>query len=281
MRAHRIASVAGIALAVVMGAAACGGGTPSPPLSARGQQSASILAGLLPKSESDQFELEMAGRQQQLDAACMAAHQLAYVPRDPRSLIDTVTETDFTSLAYAKTYGFGVTTFPHLAGADPNAAALAALPQDRRTAFTDQLNACDTAANDQVDHEYDVAVANQVFGRVDQIVRDDPRYRDALGAWRKCAAAAGYQQVDRTALIDSFRQQMSAIRDDLSVAAAQSGSPGDATTAALATHDDAFLRLHQREVDAATRTFPCSQRLDATYRTLYESHTTPTGEPKA
>lgn len=281
MRIRCAALVAGIGLVIALGAAACGGSTQPPPLSARGQQLTRILAGLAPKSVSDQFELGMAGRQQQLDAACMAAHHLRYIPRDPHSLVDTVTETDFSSLAYAQTYGFGATTFPHLTGTDPNAPALAAMNPAQRTAYTDQLNTCDTAANQQTNVEYDVATANQVFNQIDQTVRDDDlRYRDALAAWHQCASTQGYPQPDRATLIHDFQKQMSTIRDDLSTEATRSGSPGDTTVAALAARDTAFQQLHQQEVAAAVSTFPCSQRLDANYRTLYTSHQTQTGEPK-
>ena len=280
MRYRGATVITGIALAVALGAAACGGGTQSASLSARGHEMTNILAGIAPKSASDQFELDMATRQQQLDVTCMAAHQLHYIARDPHSLVDTVTETDFTSLDYAKTYGFGVTTFPHLTGVDPNAATLAAMSSAQQDAYTKQLVACDDAANQQTNKEYDVDDANQVFNEIDQDVQNDPRYRDAVAAWHQCASAVGYQDPDRTSLISRLRDRMGVIRDDLSTTAAKSGAPSDATVASLAEHDTGFQQLHQEEVTAAVATFPCSQRLDATYRDVYRSHETSTGQPK-
>ncbi|HEY2694707.1 MAG TPA: hypothetical protein VGJ45_04505 [Pseudonocardiaceae bacterium] len=270
MRPHRAALMAGAGLVAVLGAAACAGGsTPPPHLSAHGQQLSRILAGLEPKSVADQFELAMTARQQQLDVSCMAAHHLRYLAQDPDNLVDTVTETDFSSLDYAKTYGFGVTTFPHLTGTDPNAAALAAMKPAQRDAFNNQLSACDTAAGQQTDTEYDVTAANQAYDRIDKTVRADPAYRTAQDQWRRCAAAKGYQQPDRTTLIDSFQNKMGTIRDQLTAKAGAAGSPGDAEVATLAGNDAAFQQLHQQEVAAAVSTFPCSQALDATYRRLY------------
>lgn len=262
--------MAGAGLLIVVGAAACAGGSTSPPqLSARGQQLSRILAGLEPKPVADQFELAMTAREQQLDVACMATHQLHYLAQDPRNLVDTVTETDFGNLGYAETYGFGVTTFPHLTGSDPNAPALDAMTPADRDAFNNQLSTCDAAARRQTDNEYDVTAANQAYDRIDKAVRADPRYQAAQAQWQQCATAKGYRQPDRATLIDFFQKRMGTIRDELTAKTGTTGSPAEAAT--LAANDPAFQQLHQQEVAAAVGTFPCSQALDATYRTLYSA----------
>ena len=114
---------------------------------------------------------------------------------------------------------------------DPVVDPDAAMTPDQQDAYNKQLSSCDDAAEAQVDNEYDVDAANQVFNQIDQTVQNDPGYKQALAAWHQCAAKVGYNEPDRTTLIDEFRTKMGSIHDTLSAEATQEGSPGDATVA--------------------------------------------------
>jgi hypothetical protein len=104
-RAYVLAIIAMAVLGIV-GACARADNTEGPS-SAQVQKVENILAGLEPNSVVDEFQLVLAEHTEQLTANCMAAHNFLYRPKDPHSLVDTVTDTDFASLDYARKYGSG------------------------------------------------------------------------------------------------------------------------------------------------------------------------------
>jgi hypothetical protein len=257
-------------LGLVLGAAACGsGGTRPPgPANPHALRLERILAGEVPDSTADRYELDLAGRQESLTAACMTAARLRYRPRSPDEIVDTQTNTDFGSLDYAKRYGFGITALPTFGRGDPNRGYLDSLPAEARASYEQQLTRCAQRAGAQADQEYGVAEANREFDRIDDRVESDPRYRAALARWALCAAAAGHPEPSRLDLIDMLQGRLDSIQQRL---ATTPGATSDEDVARRAAGDPQFQQLRREEISAAVGTFPCSRRLDATYREVYDA----------
>jgi hypothetical protein len=256
---------------VVLGAvAACSGGdgTEAPDVAARAAHLEAILSGAAPDRDADQFELDLAARKEKLIAACMAEHNLSYRPRDPRSLADVVTNTDFASRDYAAEYGFGISAFPTFTGA---ANPLDSLSDKQRA----QYQQCAEAANNQAQDEYGVKQANEQFARRDDAVRVDARYQAAEAAWAKCAAAKGYQQPTREALLDSLRADHDKIMQRISTRAERAGVAAqdqDRVVREMALADKEYQDFTAKERTAALDTFLCSQDFDRAYLDVYRSH---------
>jgi hypothetical protein len=266
------ARVRGVAtgLVVLCAVAACspnGGGAEASDVAARAAHLEDILAGVAPDRDADQFELDLAGRKENLIATCMAGHQMTYQPRDPHSVVDTVTNTDFASKDYAAQYGFGIATFPTFSGTDGNAQYLKSLSEDQRREY----QKCDETANTQAQDEYGVKQANDRFTQRDDAVRADSRYTAAQAQWATCAAAKGYQQPNREALIDSLRTDHDKILQRLTAKTGDAPDP-DRAVRELAGADQEFQAFQARERQAAVDTFPCSQDLDRVYAEVYRSH---------
>jgi hypothetical protein len=266
------ARVRGLAtgLAVLCAVAACsphGGGAEASDVAARAAHLEDILAGVVPDREADQFELDLASRKENLIATCMTGHNMSYQPRDPHSVVDVVTNTDFASKDYAAQYGFGIATFPTFSGTDGNAQYLKTLSDDQRREY----KKCDETANAQAQDEYGVKQANDRFTQRDDAVRADPRYQAAQTGWATCAAAKGYRQPTREALIESLRADHDKIIQRLSAKAGDAPDP-DRAVRDLAGADQEFQAFQARERQAAGDTFPCSQELDRVYAEVYRSH---------
>jgi len=266
----------GLAAIGVFGAVvACSGGDSTEGAArARANRLEDILAGALPERDADRFELDLAARKEFLLAECMADSGLAYEARDPHSLVDVVTNTDFSSIDYAREYGFGITTFPTFTGTDPNAALVDALPADQRLAYDEQRTECAESANTRAQQEFGVEEANRKFAAVDDRIRADSRFHAAESEWTTCATAKGYDQRSRTALIDSLHEEYDPIMLRLQTQVTDSGiapEHQDATTHELAAHDPEFQQLKNKEKTAAVDTFPCSRELDRVYVEIYRA----------
>jgi hypothetical protein len=253
------------------GAAACtggGGNTGQTTTRATPEQvsrAESILAELEPNSAGDEHRLALADQAEKLTATCMADNRFRYLPKDPHALVDVATDTDFSSVDYARRYGFGVTASPMFAAtSDPNSGYVDSLPQAKRESYEAQLGRCADAAAGEAGRRSGEAEAERRFSRTDLLVRSDPRYRAAEQAWARCAAAKGYLSPTRLDLINSFRAERDAL--------AQQAQTQLATTSQAA--DD----LNRREREAAVATFACSQELDGVYRDVYKEHRE-TGRP--
>jgi hypothetical protein len=256
-------------LVVLCAVAACssGGGAEAPDVAARAAHLEDILAGVAPDRDADQFELDLAARKENLLATCMAGHNLTYQPRDPHSVVDVVTNTDFASKDYAARYGFGIATFPAFSGPDGNAQYLKSLSEDQQREY----RKCEETANTQAQDEYGVKQANDRYARRDDAVRADPRYQSAQTDWATCASAVGYRQPTREALIDSLRTDHDKILQRLTAKAASAADP-DRAVRELATADQEYQAFQARERQAALDTFPCSQGLDRVYAEVYRAH---------
>lgn len=241
-----------------------------------------ILAELEPNGAADKFRLDLARQTEELIADCMAVHGFRYRPKDPRTLVDTITDTDFASLNYARIYGFGVTAAPvFLQVADPNTSYLDALGQTRRQLFEKDLAQCAGEADADVRGRTGLAEAEQRIARTDQRVRSDAEHLSAQRAWARCAAAVGYPHLTRLDLISVFDREREAILTRLSSgpktqdAVSRSGSSASGSQlydpASLAEKDPEYRYLRHRERAAAVATFRCSQDLDRVYRERYRA----------
>jgi hypothetical protein len=276
----------GIAAALVtMGVASgCAAGhahvpSPVPPSPASSQALANakqlelILAGIAGDAANDKFNLALTSRAQSLISVCMASHDLTYVPRDPRTIVDTVTDSDFASMPYAEKYGFGVTTFPTFAKTtDPNEVYVKALSHSDASRYQAALDSCDTSATAQANKEFGVQWANYVFSQRDAIVRESKSYDAAQAQWRTCAAGAGYPTAaSRVDLIQELQAERKALLNDLTSRAEQLNVQATQDELAhLAATDPAWESLHDEEIREAVSTFSCSQALQVTYDRLYE-----------
>jgi hypothetical protein len=263
-----------IAMAVVAGAGGCthtgtsntAGASPSSQV----RHVEDVMAELVPNSVADQFRLNLADHTEHLISDCMASHGFTYEPTDPHSLVDVTTDTDFASLTYARTYGFGVTSLPTFtATRHPKEDYLNSLDGAHRKSYELQFPRCADSATELVKQRDGVTEAERRFSRTDSLVQTDPEYRTAMKAWATCAAAAGYSETSRVSLIGSFQTERDLISKRLS-----STSPSQSVTKAQdpqssAGKDPAFQDLRRRERLAAVATFNCSQALDRVYRERY------------
>ncbi len=265
-------SFAALAVAGVVALLLLRGGDARPPspaaLAARSRLEL-ILAGIAPKSEADAFNANLARRAQRLTAACMRERGFQYREVDPAAIMDTETETDFSSLAYARRHGFGISAWPTFApDTSGNRAYAKSLPAARAHAYDDALSGCAEKAGAQANQELGVAEANKAYDAKDARLQRSDEYQRAQAAWRACARQAGYDAPSRSALMDALRAE----RDQLSRKVT-----GDAEVAAdqrrqrLLDADPAFQAFRRKEIAAAVATFDCSRKLDAVYARLFQS----------
>ncbi|MCT9089793.1 hypothetical protein N4G70_13070 [Streptomyces sp. ASQP_92] len=235
-----------------------------------------ILAGASGASESGRFDLEVAARTEALTAACMKSHGFQYLPKDPRSVVDVEDASDFTSLDYARTHGFGISVFPHFVPEAPETKKYEkSLSAASLKAHDSALAGCVDNSQRTAEKEYGIPEANSVWARVDGEVQRDGRYEAALETWRACAAAAaGHPARSRLALITDLRKQYTSV-----MAALRTGTttPSQDQLAALAAKAPAWQKFHRAEIDAAVATFPCSQTADRAYVSTFMEHLNPSG----
>ncbi|MFE9404289.1 hypothetical protein ACFYNY_21330 [Streptomyces sp. NPDC006530] len=229
-----------------------------------------ILAGASDASESGRFDLEVAARTEALTATCMKSHGFQYLPKDPRSVVDVEDASDFTSLDYARTHGFGISVFPHFVPEAPDTKTYEkSLSAASLKTHDSALAGCVDNSQRTAEKEYGIPEANSVWARVDGEVQRDSRYEAALETWRACAAAVGHPARSRLALITDLRKEYTSV-----MATLRSGTttPSQDQLAALAAKAPAWQKFHRAEIDAAVATFPCSQSADRTYVSTFMRH---------
>ena len=120
--------------------------------------------------------------------------------KNPRSLVDVTTDTDFASLAYARTYGFGISAWPRFAVDNRDIAIMDGLSPATRATYARRVDSCSESASAASQRHFGVAAANNEFNRIDGAVRTTAAYRRASGAWHACAERVGYPEPSRLAL---------------------------------------------------------------------------------
>jgi hypothetical protein len=264
--------VAAVAAVVIVGVvvirAAGGDGTPrSTPPGAYTTQFELSMAGLLPKDASDALNLRLVDREQHLVADCMHHKSFQYTPIDARSIIDTTTETDFTSLSYAQEYGFGISSWPQFQpDRSGNETYRTSLSGGTRRNYENVLQQCTDNAESQAGREFGVSAATDQFNSVNGQVQRDLQLVGARQKWQSCAQLHGYPSPTRDALIATFRNDYNSVLDAMGVRSLVS----DADRERRAEQDPQYQRFRQREIAAAVAVFPCSQDLDQIYAKVYE-----------
>ncbi|MEV6006044.1 hypothetical protein AB0M29_04490 [Streptomyces sp. NPDC051976] len=263
----------GIAAAVTAGAgwlALPARGSHDPAESARARQLTLILAGAAPVSEAIQFDLDMAAREESLIAQCMRQAGLSYTPKDPHALVDTSTRTDFTSLAYARQRGFGISSWPAFAkdqaGSAGNAGG-AGTNDNSNSAYRGRQASCSDRADTTAEAEFGIKPGNDRYTEVDDRIHQQAAYRTAAQKWKSCAAAHGVDASSRLGLITSLRARYAGVLASLKSSAGGTGSIAD--LAAASAKDPAYQKFKTDEIRVATATFACSQGFDATYVHLF------------
>lgn len=258
------------AVGVVSSCASSAGHNPASALTAgqhaRADRLVLILAGLLPNSEDNEFDLERAANSERIVAACMTEAGFSYTPKNPHSLVDTTDNTDFSSASYAKTHGFGISAWPAFTPDRTNAQYASGLSATERKNFADKLSSCSESAEEQSRQDFGIEFANSRFDEIDSWVRSGAPYKKAADEWRACAGRAGYVAQDRASLIAALHAKydtiISRITGDAELTPAQ--------TEERAQSNMSYLEFRQEEIRAAVATFPCSQKLDANYRAAFQ-----------
>lgn len=265
-----VAAVAAVVIAGVVVIRTMGGDDTSRfiPAGAYTTQFELSMAGLLPKDASDDLNLRLADREQHLVADCMHHDSFQYTPVDAHSIIDTTTETDFTSLSYAQNYGFGISSWPQFQpDHSGNETYRDSLSGGAPKNYENALQQCADTADYQADREFGVSAATDHFNAVNGQAQRDPRLVSARQAWQSCAQHHGYPDLSRDALIAALRNDYNSILDAIGV---RPSLVGDADRERRAEQDPRYQRFRQREIAAAVATFPCSQDLDRIYAQVYE-----------
>ena len=229
-----------------------------------------ILAGVAPHADSTSFDLELAARTEALTKSCMTAHGYQYTPKDPRSLVDPAISTDFTSLAYARKYGFGISTFPTFVRNTADDGYVNKMTSQGRAAYGNTMTTCANDAQDQARNEYGIGEANSDWERIDAEVLRDTRYQAALKDWSTCAARTGHPAASRLAIISELRTRYQGVMAEVQSAA--HGAASQDQIAAVAATDPVWQNFHQDEVSVATATFPCSQPADQVYASVFKDY---------
>lgn len=235
------------------------------PQHARADRLVLILAGLLPNAEDNAFDLEKAADSERRVASCMTEAGFSYTPKNPHSLVDTADNTDFASASYARTHGFGISAWPAFTPDRTNAQYASSLSTADQKKFGDTLSSCSEHAEEQSRQEFGVEFANSRFDRIDGSVRSSAPYEQAADEWRTCAGRAGYVSQDRASLIAALHSRYDALITRITGAAELT----PAQTEQRAQSDPLYRGFQQEEIRAAVATFPCSQKLDATYRDAF------------
>jgi hypothetical protein len=226
------------------------------------------VAGLLPKTSADASNLELVRREQQLIADCMRQHHFIYHPVEPRSIVDTTTETDFTSAAYAHQYGFGISAWPRFAPDNSgNNQYVTSLPPKQQENYTEAAQQCSDQATDRANDELHVTEADKEFRVTDERVKRDPRYISAQHDWANCIERKGYEAPTREELIASLREKY----NEITVAINSRSAPSLAQREQAALTDPDYSRFRQQEITTAVDTYLCSQPLDASYASIYHA----------
>lgn len=228
-----------------------------------------ILAGIAQKTAGDSLNLDLATRAQTLIRTCMKKDGFDYHPVDPHAIVDTTTETDFRSLAYAQRYGFGIAAWPVFAPDwSGNREYQATLSTQRQADYAAASSRCLDTANEKANADFGIPQANQENDELDRRVRASADYVKAREEWQRCARAAGHTEASRAALMDALRARHDDLVNRISGDAA---TPTDAAAQRRIDANPAFQVFRRDEINAAVGTFPCSQRLDAVYARIYTS----------
>jgi hypothetical protein len=265
-----VAAVAAVVIAGVVVIRATGGDdTPRfTPAGAYTTQFELSMAGLLPKDASDALNIRLVDREQHVVADCMHHNSFQYTPVDVRSIIDTTTETDFTSLSYAQNNGFGISSWPQFQpDRSGNEAYRASLPSGTQKNYENVLRQCADNAKYQADREFGVSVATDNFNTVDGQVWRDSRLVSARQLWQSCAQYHGYPASSRDTLIATLRNDYNLILDMIGT---YPSSGGDIDQERRTEQDPRYQRFHQHEIAVAVATFPCSQDMDRIYTQVYK-----------
>lgn len=231
---------------------------------ARVRQAALFIAGLLSKQDADRFQTAEIDRQEILIKSCMKGAGFEYFPKAAGSLVDFKDERDLSSLEYAKTYGFGLTTTPDFAAQSPeNFSYHATLSRSRQVAYEKAESDCADAAAKQVGSEFALSAGRDKYQEITKQVSSLGEYQASLNTWKACATAAGFDYPSRDALIKTFSDRVQKIYSR--VYKSPQGLKSDLSK------DPGFMQLRADEISTATATFPCSQTADAVRSRLYKS----------
>ncbi|WP_424642380.1 hypothetical protein [Embleya sp. AB8] len=220
-----------------------------------------MLAELLPKQQADDIRVGLAGRKEALTQECMSGKGFRYYPQPVGSLLDLHGSVDPTSIADARSRGFGVTSIPQFQKQAPdNDTYYKSLPQQRRQDYSSALSACVTSAGRGANSEQGLDAAQSLYARIEGKVEKTKEYRDALTTWASCSAEAGYPGYSSR---DDLVGRLAKRRQDIARKPSTGNGVMDANSMTGLQHDPDFARLHDDEVAAAVATFPCSQAMTA------------------
>ncbi|MER5636451.1 hypothetical protein ABT095_05815 [Kitasatospora sp. NPDC002227] len=243
---------------------------PTPAEAAQARRLEAVLAGLLPQSESNRFNSELAARTERLIADCMRDKGLQYFPKDPLSLTDPETSTDFSSLAYAQTHGFGIAAWPTFAPSHENDHVTAALTGQERQRYDAALTSCSDSSAKRAAKEFGIAQGNADYDRTDRAVTSDPEYRRALTEWADCARKKGYDNRSRLDLINQLRSEYMELMKKINNSIPMESAPSQEELERRTKAEPAYQKFARKEIQAAVETFPCSTVTDSVYRTLFQ-----------
>ncbi|MBO1416416.1 hypothetical protein [Streptomyces sp. FH025] len=241
----------------------------TPAQTAQARRLTLALAGVLPRSEDAQFDLDLATRTEQLIAGCMPARGFQYVPKNPRSLVDTETSTDFSSLEYAQKHGFGIAAWPAFLPSHENDSYTASLSEEAATRYDQALSSCSDDSREEAGREFGVDKGNSDYNKIDKKVTSSARYQAAGLEWMACAKNRGYDYPSRLDLIRQLRGEYQKIMNELHGRNSDGKPYVNGEIQARAEADSKYQEFRQKEVSAAVATFPCSQTLDRVYREVF------------
>ncbi|MFD9062684.1 hypothetical protein ACFVZ3_14315 [Kitasatospora purpeofusca] len=229
-----------------------------------------ILAGVLPQSENNRFNTELAARAEELIAACMSGKGFQYTAKNPRSLVDTTTSTDFSSLTYAQSNGFGISSWPIFEPSHENDAYEASLVGERMQKYNSALSSCADSSGVRAAKEFGVKKGNSDYTRIDGMILSDPRYQSAGSTWAECAKSGGFSYPSRISLIAGLRKEHQALMKRISSQVISGKEVSQSELEVRAKSDAGYQEFNRKEIAAAVATFPCSQAADKVYQDLFK-----------
>jgi hypothetical protein len=215
-----------------------------------------VLLGDASAREAAQVQVAIETRRLDFVVGCMSERGFTFFAPPPASVVQLYDGPERSSIEYARTFGFGVSTNPPPAAPageasdDRNVQYLEGLSPQGQAAYGTAAADCEARSADLATTSPELAAVQARFDRLTGQLRASEGYSRLVETWRECVSAKGFQADDLDSMIDSFARRSAEVR-----------ASGDASM---------VESLRQEEISAAVSTFECNDEFTAGYHAAYE-----------
>lgn len=155
----------------------------------------SFLLGGSSAAEWNKVTAEIESATERAKFECMRSRGFNYRERPVSMRVVFGPELRPTDQEFIQRYGFGVSTTPPThsnSDKDPNSDAYFALSRAAQDAWNQAEYDCETAAAASTSESLEIDRANDLLGRIDELVLADRGFLEAQLSWKHCVSDAGY-----------------------------------------------------------------------------------------